>query len=109
MVVPSKFFGALSAGRPVLFVGDPESSVAKWIREFRVGWVLNNENQRQVAQDLLAYANSPEKIDAMQKHCFAVYRAHFSRKEQIDHWNRSLQSLLNVDLSHTAIPPGGSP
>jgi colanic acid biosynthesis glycosyl transferase WcaI len=98
MVVPSKFFGSLSAGRPVLFVGDMQSSVAKWIREFQIGWVLTDENLQQVARELLEYAASPTAIDAMQKHCFVVYRAHFSRKEQIDRWDSSLKSLLKVDL-----------
>ncbi len=36
-VVPSKFFGALAAGRPVLFEGSPESAIAHWIREYNVG------------------------------------------------------------------------
>ena len=96
MVVPSKFFGALSAGRPILFAGDPESSLAQWIQEFRVGWVLTGENLQQVGRELLDYASSSQKIDTMQKRCFAVYRVQFSRQEQIDHWDRSLKSLLRV-------------
>ena len=39
-VVPSKFFGALAAGRPVLFVGSRRSAIAHWIEEHRVGWIL---------------------------------------------------------------------
>ena len=30
-MVPSKFFGALSMGRPVLFCGSPDSDIAYWI------------------------------------------------------------------------------
>ncbi len=40
-VVPSKFFGALAVGRPVLFAGSRNSAIAKWIEEFGVGWVLD--------------------------------------------------------------------
>jgi len=28
LIVPSKFYSVLAAGRPVLFVGDPESEIA---------------------------------------------------------------------------------
>ena len=94
MVVPSKFFGALSAGRPVLFAGSPESSLAQWICEFQVGWVLTKENLHQVSELLLDYANSPQQIDAMQHRCLATYRSEFCRRVQIDQWDRSLKSLL---------------
>src|SRR5690606_25618685 len=33
-VVPSKFFGALAAGRPVLFAGSADSAIARWIEDF---------------------------------------------------------------------------
>jgi hypothetical protein len=46
IVVPSKFFGALAAGRPVLFAGSRESSVARWIDELGVGWVLDRGGWR---------------------------------------------------------------
>jgi hypothetical protein len=39
-VVPSKFFGALAIGQPVLFVGSRESSVARIIEEHGVGWLI---------------------------------------------------------------------
>jgi len=38
VVVPSKFFGSLAAGRPVIFAGSRNSCVAKWIVEYQVGW-----------------------------------------------------------------------
>src|SRR5439155_22933525 len=30
IVVPSKFFGSLASGRPVIFAGDPKSALARW-------------------------------------------------------------------------------
>src|SRR5207237_1217133 len=41
VVVPSKFFGSLAAGRPVLFAGSPESAVACWVREHVIGGLLD--------------------------------------------------------------------
>jgi glycosyltransferase involved in cell wall biosynthesis len=96
MVVPSKFFGALAAGRPVLFVGDAESSLARWIREFEIGWVLTSENLPQVSEQLLSYMESTEKIAAMHQRCFTVYQQFFSRATQIQKFDRSLRSLLRL-------------
>jgi colanic acid biosynthesis glycosyl transferase WcaI len=100
-VVPSKFFGALSVGRPVLFAGDPASSLAIWIQQFQVGWVLTKENVAQVSKELLDYANSPQQVEAMQHRCFMTYKAQFSRERQINEWDRSLKALLHRDQTAT--------
>jgi glycosyltransferase involved in cell wall biosynthesis len=94
MVVPSKFFGALSAGRPVLFAGSSNSSLAQWIREFQIGWTLNSRNVQEVKEQLIRYADSPASRAEMQSQCFSVYRQHFSRATQLDRWNEILRELL---------------
>ena len=40
-VVPSKVYGLLAAGRPVLFIGPEESTVAQIIKRFDCGWHVN--------------------------------------------------------------------
>lgn len=42
IVVPSKFFGALAIGRPVLFSGPEESCIARWIADEKLGCVLDD-------------------------------------------------------------------
>lgn len=41
-VVPSKVYGLLAAGRPVLFIGPQESTAAAIIRRFGCGWHISN-------------------------------------------------------------------
>lgn len=93
-VVPSKFFGALAAGRGVVFAGSPKSAIAQWIVEHRVGWVLTPETAAAVADDLRQLAGHPEQLLAMNKHCQSVYREHFSRDRIIDRWDTELRSLI---------------
>jgi colanic acid biosynthesis glycosyl transferase WcaI len=93
-VVPSKFFGALAAGRPVLFSGGTDSSIAQWIQLHDVGWVLDSHNAPSIAAALKQYAESPEAQKTMQERCLAVYRRYFSREVQIDGWDRALRSLI---------------
>jgi glycosyltransferase involved in cell wall biosynthesis len=94
-VVPSKFFGALAAGRPVLFCGSAGSALACWIEEFHVGWVLHDGNTPSIADQLLAYAASPAQQKEMQERCFCTYHAHFSRRIQIGKWNSIIRSVLS--------------
>lgn len=94
VVVPSKFFGALAAGRPVLFAGPRTSSVAQWIEALGVGWVLSQESAPAVADALRALARSPDRLVALQQHCFETYHTHFARESTIDRWDHALRNLL---------------
>ena len=43
--VPSKTYHLLSAGKPILFVGEPESEIAQLVEENGIGWSLDIRNQ----------------------------------------------------------------
>jgi colanic acid biosynthesis glycosyl transferase WcaI len=101
VVVPSKFFGSLAAGRPVLFAGPEDSSVARWIREYRVGWVLNSTSFAEVTFRLRYLAEDPERLRELQAHCFDVYVTYFCRKKMMDSWTRELSQLLRLQPADT--------
>ena len=93
-VVPSKFFGALATGRPVLFSGRDDSAIAKWIREFNVGWVLSDDSIDDVLQQLDHLARHPEELRKLFLHCHKISREQFSRKHITELWNKNLRELL---------------
>jgi colanic acid biosynthesis glycosyl transferase WcaI len=93
-VVPSKFFGALAVGRPVLFVGSPKSSVAQWIREHKVGWVLTAATIDAIRNELLYYSQEPGRLRELSEHCHAVYERHFSKQSIADRWDAELRDLI---------------
>ncbi len=93
IVVPSKFFGALAVGRPVLFEGPEKSAIAQWIKEHQVGWVLRPGNLEEVAGDLARFSADEAGKAAMFKHCNETYKKFFSKKAVMDHWDKELQAL----------------
>jgi hypothetical protein len=95
-VVPSKFFGALATGRGVLFAGSERSAIARWVREFRVGWVLTPETRSAVAAELKRLAADPTELLAMRIRCHAVYREHFSKQHLLDRWDSELRALIGT-------------
>jgi glycosyltransferase involved in cell wall biosynthesis len=90
VVVPSKFFAALAAGRPVLYAGPPDSDVARWIREHDVGAVLPDGLARRAALDRLA--NDPGWGDR----CAAASRRHFARSAVLEGWSDLLGRLTRA-------------
>ena len=93
-VVPSKFFGAIAIGRPVLFEGSRDSAVAQWIERYKLGWVLSAENVREVASDIAALAGDPRRQSELQAHCHEMYRRHFSSSLVIDAFDSEMSALL---------------
>jgi glycosyltransferase involved in cell wall biosynthesis len=94
IVVPSKFFGALSMGRPVLFCGSPESAIARWINEYKVGWVLVPETAERVILELTRLVSNREALEEMFQHCHQVYLKHFSKTVTMNRWEQELRKLL---------------
>jgi glycosyltransferase involved in cell wall biosynthesis len=93
-VVPSKFFEALAIGRPVLFVGDPDSAIAGWIRQHEVGWVLASGNAAEICDELRRLATDRRYLAELQRHCQRVYTDVFAKQRCLDAWNGSLRMLL---------------
>jgi glycosyltransferase involved in cell wall biosynthesis len=94
VVVPSKFFGSLAAGRPVIFAGAREAALARWIEAYGVGWVLDRHSVEKVARDLERLVQCREELACLQRLCHEVYHAHFSRRRMMDRWDRELRALL---------------
>ena len=94
-VVPSKFFGSLAVGRPVLFAGSADAAVARWIREHNVGWVLTGDNVRSVAEELQSLSGSPEQLTSLFSRCHQVYQRYFSKEQILGLWHTELTTLLD--------------
>jgi colanic acid biosynthesis glycosyl transferase WcaI len=90
-VTPSKFFGSLAAGRPVIFEGAKEGCIAQWIIEHRVGWVLGDDSLPAVAEELTRLADRPEALRELQTRCHQAYASHFSKRTTMDQWDRILR------------------
>ncbi len=93
-VVPSKFFGALAIGRPVLFFGSRESSVARIIEEHGVGWVWDPDDASRSTGQLLNLALNGDHMAQLSRHCHAVYHKHFSKARILDQWDRELRLTI---------------
>jgi colanic acid biosynthesis glycosyl transferase WcaI len=79
MVVPSKFFGSLAAGRPVVFSGPDDSSVAEIIEQHGVGWVL-----------------SPSRVDTVATALRALARDRAALRHMVDRWDVELRRLVGA-------------
>ncbi len=86
IVVPSKFFGALAMGKPVLFDGPRGSCLARWCEEYGIGYVMDDVSSMADRLSGLDRAS----LSARGIRAYQVYREHFSREVVVGGWKRLL-------------------
>lgn len=96
IVVPSKFFGSLASGRPVLFAGEASASISGWVDEYQVGWRVSSANIEVVARQLIELAEQPDRLLELQHRCWNVYQQHFSRKHIVAAMDAELKKLVSA-------------
>jgi len=94
IVVPSKFFGSMAAGRPLLYCGAIDSCVAEMIQKERFGFFVKKNTINDVADCLADLSDNKSKLLDMQKSVFFYYKKHYSRQTQCKKWDRILKELV---------------
>jgi len=54
LIVPSKFYGIAAAGRPVLFIGDPQGEIARLIESIGCGYVIEEGRAHDLQNRIMA-------------------------------------------------------
>jgi glycosyltransferase involved in cell wall biosynthesis len=102
--VPSKLYGILAAGRPVLFVGDPDGEVARTIREADCGVAIKIGDVDGLAAAIDRLAAFLPRRRAMAWRARKAFETEFSEAAGADNWHRLLVGLRS-DRPHPAAGP----
>jgi glycosyltransferase involved in cell wall biosynthesis len=80
MVVPSKIYGILASGRPVIAVVGGESEVTEIIRKGRCGEVVKIGNYKALSEKIISYYNKHEKCYEEGSNGRKYFEENFDRK-----------------------------
>jgi len=92
VVVPSKLYGILAAGRPVLAVAPEASDVARIVRRYRCGFVADPDRPESVAQAVREAMASPGDLAAMGARARAAARD-FEQQAELDRFVRVVEAV----------------
>ncbi|HSA79561.1 MAG TPA: glycosyltransferase family 4 protein, partial [Geminicoccaceae bacterium] len=99
LVMPSKLYGALAAGRPVVFVGDPEGDAARIVRD-GPGVVAPPDRMPALAVQIRALRRDSQQLARMGAAARRAYEA-ATKDMSLDAWMRCLRAAA---LPGTARP-----
>ena len=94
VVVPSKFFGSLAAGKPLLYCGTPDSCIAELIQKESFGFFIEMKNIQNIADRLEELSKSKSDLRNMQENAFLFYKTNFSKKSQYIKWDKCLKEYI---------------
>ena len=83
LLVPSKIYGTLVAGRPSLFVGPHDCEVSRIVRDSRSGFVVEPGDVEGVSNALTSLVLSSTLREKMGENAREYYRLHFGRKQSV--------------------------
>lgn len=76
-VVPSKAYGIMAAGRPLLFVGPADSTVGRMIRRFQCGWQVDCENSDGLTWLIETLSKNPGFVREAGRRAREAFIAHY--------------------------------
>jgi len=92
-VYPSKLYGILAVGRPILFVGPPDSGLAREVREHGAGLVAPDSDPAAIAAAIRTLHADPVLRESMGQQAAKWYRATGGLPAAIDAWDKLLHEL----------------
>ena len=107
LLYPSKLYGILAAGRPTLFIGDPNSEVSAELARHRIGMTLDAERPESWREKVLALMADKEKLGRMGARARAQYEL-FSRRPEVLAWRAVLANASPLMIEPAAFPVKGS-
>jgi colanic acid biosynthesis glycosyl transferase WcaI len=90
LIVPSKFYGVLAVARPVLFVGAADGDLARIIRTYDCGYVIEPGDGDTLAARIRELANDRDRARAMGLRGRRLYEEKFASQLALASWERLL-------------------
>ena len=119
LIVPSKIYGIMAAGRPTIFVGDPDGEIATLLRRHDMGLVVQRGDAAGLNAAVRSLAADPVRCAAMGARARMVFEQSYDRPWALRSWAAVLDRIggagatvgrgLQTDATPTLIAGGAGP
>jgi len=93
LLVPSKLYGIMAVGRPIVFVGPPDCHVARIVRRAGIGRVVAEGNAHGLVEALEDMRTRPGMRELMGERARQYFLDHFDKPHAMAKWTALLDSL----------------
>jgi colanic acid biosynthesis glycosyl transferase WcaI len=93
LILPSKIYGVLAAGRPTLFIGDPEGDLARMLRDHQCGIAVAVGDCEGLAAELRALCDAPTRVASMGANARKLGLARYTSEHALADWLAFLSAI----------------
>jgi colanic acid biosynthesis glycosyl transferase WcaI len=105
-VVPSKVYGLMACGRPILFIGPAASTPAEIIRKFGCGWRLDCGDVDGLVSTLKMLVARPDVVREAGSRGRTAFLEHYDGKQAVERLARAIVTSSNGAKSRLAVSSG---
>lgn len=90
LIVPSKVYGILAAGRPIIFIGDPQGEVPRLVGSAGAGLAVAIGDGEGLRDALLRLKGGRDELQAMGAAARRLFEARYTLSAAVDRWRELL-------------------
>ena len=94
LMVPSKFYAAAAAGRPILFIGACDGELARLVVDNECGFQVPPGHGDALAEHIVSLAAEPGLAERQGRAARRLFDARFQRRLGCDAWRLALQGVV---------------
>jgi glycosyltransferase involved in cell wall biosynthesis len=102
--VPSKAYAIMAAGRPLLFVGDLSSDIARIITENRCGAVVSSGDSGGLAKVISAWSSNRSALDEIGSSARALFEERFDRTRAVNAYLETFAKCITLTPAPSEAP-----
>jgi colanic acid biosynthesis glycosyl transferase WcaI len=95
-IVPSKFYGIAAAGRPTIFIGDPDGEISRLLKKYECGFAVAQGDALDLVRVLMKLADDPALSRTMGENARRAFVEEFDKSIAVARWNKALQEILEA-------------
>lgn len=92
LIVPSKFYGALAAGRGIIFLGPENSEIARVIRDCNCGFVYEDSSAVDIARTIQQLRSDCDLRDKLGRNARLAVDNRYNKAVSLEAWQATLDS-----------------
>ncbi len=96
LVVPSKAYGALAVGRPIIYQGDPRGEIALMVSENEIGRIVPVADRSKLEETILYYLCNPQIVARHGQNALALARGKYSSARALESYAKLLLQPVEI-------------